>query len=522
MTRITLAGSAHPKTPSDSTRLGSEDPERQIDATVVLNPTQEWHELTGRYLQAGAKEPFLSYQQFTERASVDAIALDRVLGYLRGHGLGIGDVSRAARTIRVHGTVAQMGAAFGATLEAHRIDGKRHTVQAGELSLPADVAPLITGVLGLDTRPIARRVSAATAAATAPAAGGTAYPAPQIAQMYGFPSNTGKGRRVALIEFGGGYSSDILDPYFQTILGRATPSITNMEVLGAKNIVYSANYVEVLLDIEIAGAIVPDAELLVVFAPNQLDAWVTAIDAALAWSGGTPDAISISWGAPEESWPASAVQAVEQALQNAAAMGVTVLVSSGDSGVDPVNGQPTVWYPASSANALSCGGTFLQQVSSGTPPEIASEVVWNDTSGATGGGISQLIAAPPWQQSVQLPPSLVSGAGAGRGVPDVAGNASQFSGYKILVAPGSWIHGLGTSAVAPLYAALVAQLAELRGKALGFLNATLYSEPSLFIPITQGNNSADGVTGYSAGAGWNACAGLGRVDGAAWQRQFTT
>ena len=138
---------------------------------------------------------------------------------------------------------------------------------------------------------------------------------------------------------------------------------------------------------------------------------------------------------------------------------------------------------------------------------ISSEVVWNDPNGgATGGGISDQFPVPDYQQNAGIPPSANSSKNVGRGVPDVAASADPNSGYAIRVDGEDAVVG-GTSAVAPLWAGLVALLNQSIGKPVGFLNPTLYGlapQSGVFRDITEGNNGA-----YSAGPGWDACSGLG-------------
>jgi kumamolisin len=114
---------------------------------------------------------------------------------------------------------------------------------------------------------------------------------------------------------------------------------------------------------------------------------------------------------------------------------------------------------------------------------------------------------PSWQTSARVPPA--AGAG-GRGVPDVAGDASPETGYQILVDDKQQVVG-GTSAVAPLWAGLIAILNQRLGRNVGFLNPQLYPlGETTFFDITSGNNGA-----FSAGAGWDPCTGLGSPNGAA-------
>lgn len=162
-------------------------------------------------------------------------------------------------------------------------------------------------------------------------------------------------------------------------------------------------------------------------------------------------------------------------------------------------------FPASSPNVLACGGTRLV-ASNG---KITSETVWNELAngeGATGGGISDVFPLPSYQSKAGVPPSANPGKQVGRGVPDVAGDADPSSGYDTLVDGQSGVIG-GTSAVAPLWAALVALINESLGKPAGFINPLLYQSATTtedFNDITSGTNGT-----YSARKGWDACTGWG-------------
>jgi kumamolisin len=246
----------------------------------------------------------------------------------------------------------------------------------------------------------------------------------------------------------------------------------------------------------------------VYFGPNTDQAFIDAISAA-AHATPTPIVISISWGGPEESWSQQSRTALDQAMSDAAALGITVTVAAGDNGSsDGENdGKNHCDYPASSPYALACGGTRLEaDTSTGA---ISSETVWNDGPGAgsTGGGVSTLYPLPSWQASAGVPAAPASTGG--RGVPDVAGDADPKTGYQVLVDGKQAVYG-GTSAVAPLWAALIARLAQSTGTKFGLIQPLLYSgvtagkDVAGFNDITSGSNGA-----YSAGPGWDACTGLG-------------
>ncbi|MFZ0589040.1 MAG: S53 family peptidase, partial [Bryobacteraceae bacterium] len=223
-----------------------------------------------------------------------------------------------------------------------------------------------------------------------------------------------------------------------------------------------------------------------------------------------PSILSISWGGPEDSWTEQSRNAMNSALQDAAALGVTVTVAAGDDGSTDgeSDGQQHVDFPAASPYALSCGGTTLR--ASGNA--ISSETVWNELAsneGATGGGVSRYFPLPTYQQNVNVPKQPQTGF-AGRGVPDVAGNADPTTGYNVRVDGQNTVIG-GTSAVAPLWAGLIALINQKLGTPAGYLNPLIYKiGESAFNDITQGNNGY-----FQAAVGWDACTGLGSPNGTA-------
>jgi len=195
------------------------------------------------------------------------------------------------------------------------------------------------------------------------------------------------------------------------------------------------------------------------------------------------------------------MESMDQIAAEAAALGISITVAAGDSGSSDgvTDGQNHVDFPASSPHVLACGGTNL--VASGN--SIQSESVWNDgeQGGATGGGYSTVFARPAWQS-----PAVTQNF---RGVPDVAGNADPETGYNVRVDGQNLVVG-GTSAVAPLWAGLIAVLNQQLNTRLGFVNPQFYAmnQAAGFHDITKGNNGA-----FSAAPGWDACTGMGSPDG---------
>jgi kumamolisin len=240
----------------------------------------------------------------------------------------------------------------------------------------------------------------------------------------------------------------------------------------------------------------------VYFTPNTDQGFLDAITTAVHDAANKPSVISISWGGPESSWTAQSMTAMDEACQSASALGITITVAAGDDGSTDGGTGNNVDFPASSPHVLACGGTNLDA----NGATIVSEVVWNELAnneGATGGGVSNVFALPSWQTKVQVPAAMTSTGG--RGVPDVAGDADPTTGYTIRVDGQTMVIG-GTSAVAPLWAGLVAVANQQLGTQVGLIQPAIYAAKaaSAFNDITQGNNGA-----FSAGPGWDACSGLG-------------
>jgi kumamolisin len=438
-------------------------------------------------------------------------------------GVTVIDVHAGSRRLRAAGTVAAVNQLFGTQLRQVRsldpwgqpVD---HRTRSGDLGLPGRLSGVVVAVLGLDDRPQARPRLRRLAPHQSPAG---SFAPPALATAYNFPATAdGTGQTAAIIELGGGYAQQDLDTYFKG-LNIPTPSVRSVGVDGASNgggTDPQGADGEVLLDIEVIGGLAPKASQVVYFAPNTDSGFLDAVSTAVHASP-TPTVVSISWGQSEDQWTAQSRSALDQAFADAAALGVTVTTAAGDngSGDNVTDGVPHADFPASSPHALACGGTSLVVDTSG---KATAETVWNDTAtggGATGGGVSDVFPVPSWQANVGVPKRASSGGGPGRGVPDVAGDADPQTGYQVRVDGTDQVFG-GTSAVAPLWAALICRLAQLAGKKFGLVQPLIYAGATAgksgpgFRDVTSGTNGA-----YSAGPGWDACTGLGVPDGTALQ-----
>ncbi len=495
--RVPLAGSEKASIATVPTSVAAHitpAPTDTITVTVVLKP----------------KEPIETTQRMGHEELVAAhgpkeASVNVLKAFAEEFGLSLkAHATAGPRSFSVSGTMEQLSDAFGVALSSHELNGQTLRVREGTINLPEELEPHVLAVLGLDNRPQAqphfRRSQSKVKSVS--------YTPVQVAQLYGAAANaSAAGQTIGIIELGGGFPQSDIQSYFQS-LNLPVPAVTAVLVDGGTNSPTDPSGAdsEVLLDIEVSGAVAPGANIAVYFAPNTDQGFIDAISSALHDTTNKPSVVSISWGGPESTWTAQSVSALNTTCQAAAALGITITVAAGDNGSSDgvTDGANHVDFPGSSPNVLCCGGTTL--VASGNT--IQSEVVWNENAsneGATGGGVSDLFPLPTWQQGFNVPAPTTSTGG--RGVPDVAGDADPTTGYSILVDGQSEVIG-GTSAVAPLWAGIIAlanaQNATQSKPTVGFVNTTLYANPSAFNDITSGKNGA-----FSAGPGWDPCSGLG-------------
>jgi len=481
-------------------RIGPSDPGQQVTVSVVLRRRAA--------LRAGgpAMGACLSREDLAARHGASEHDLDQVAAFAREQRLAVVSTNPRTRIVKLSGSVADLSAAFRVQLLDYEHPRGNFRGRVGPILIPEHLDGIVAGVLGLDNRPQAEpRI-----VFPHDQQGLRGFTPIQIKNMYNFPPLNGEGQTIALIELGGGFKQMDLDVYFAG-LGLATPSVAAISVDGAQNSPTGNERGpdgEVMMDIEIAGAIAPAANIAVYFAPNTDQGFLDAILAAIYDEALRPAIISISWGGPENAWTSQAMQAFDGAFADAGALGVSVFCASGDSGSSGGGGNGAhADFPASSPNVTGCGGTRLNSPDGST---VDSEVVWNDDEGATGGGVSEIFDLPAYQDDAGVPVSVNPSQFVGRGVPDVAGVADPETGYYIRVDGKNGIAG-GTSAVAPLWAGLTALINQYLGMNVGFMNPLLYADSTLrasFRDIELGNNGA-----FSAGTDWDACTGWGSPDG---------
>lgn len=484
------------------------NPNEILDVTILLKRRQAIDDADLIALGSAPmnQRQYMSREELEKTHGANPADVKKVAEFARQNGLEVVEQDLGSRTIKLRGTVANMQKAFGVALKTYRDEtGKRsYRGRIGAVQVPDELGSLITSVHGLDNRQQVKphfRFMAQDDAVAAP----QPFTPAQIASVYNFPTNaSGRGQTIALIELGGGFNAADLASYFQQ--AGVNPKVSSVGVNGADNAPTGdpkGPDGEVMLDIEVAGVIAGNANIVVYFAPNTDQGFLDAITTAIHDQTNRPSVISISWGGPEVSFTPQSMDAFNDAFKDAAMLGVSVLVAAGDNGSsDGVNdGADHVDFPASSPFVIACGGTEL--IGNDDDTAIAQETVWGGTpdDGATGGGVSTHFSVPDYQTG-KIPAQF-----PGRGVPDVAGNADPQSGYEVLV-DGTQASIGGTSAVAPLYAGLIAQLNEALGSPVGFLNPFLYNNADVCSDVTEGSNGS-----FQAGEGWDATTGLGSIKG---------
>jgi len=489
--------------------VGAAHPDERLEVSIqVRRRDAAAFSLHMSKLNARKPYPRFNHEQFAAAFGAAETDISVVKGFAAQAGLTVIEADSARRIVKVSGTVRQFNAAFGVQLKMYEYPGGVYRGRTGALSLPKSLAGIVESVLGLDNRPQAQPHFRRRPVSAHP----TSFTPNEVAALYGFPAGDGAGECVAIIELGGGYNPSDLRTYFAA-LKVGSPSVNTVSVDHAKNQPTGdadGPDGEVMLDVEDVGAIAPKAKIVVYFAPNTDAGFLDAITTAVHDTTNKPSIISISWGGPESAWTPQAMTSFDQAFQSAAALGITVCVASGDGGSSDgqTDGANHVDFPASSPHVLACGGTSI----TATGTTLSGEAVWNDGSqgGASGGGVSSFFALPSWQAKLKVKEgSATATALSMRGVPDVCGDADPETGYAVRVDGTNTVIG-GTSAVAPLWAALIARINANTGITAGFINPTLYKNPKSLNDITSGNNGA-----FEATKGWDACSGLGSPNGAA-------
>jgi kumamolisin len=487
--------------------LGRTDGSQQIVVTLILKPANDiaYETVVAHALTAPAARPEMTRAEFAQKYGAPAAAVEAILSFANESNLLIERNDPTRRAIEVSGTVAQMEAAFGVNLYDYEHGSGKYRGRVGPIQIPSELLEYVEAILGLDNRPVAKpRIVSRLAQ--------TQYYPQEIAALYDFPDADGTGQVVGIVELGGAYDDGDLQQYF-VAAGTPMPIVRTVSVAPAVPSAYGQDPNsdgEVMLDIEV---VVPKATIVVYFAANTDDGFYNAVSQAVHDTVNKPSVISISWGDPEKRWSEQAANAWHSLGKAAALLNVSIFAASGDHGSsdqEPTDGdydkQRHADFPGTVPHIVSCGGTRLDS----NGGSIAGEVAWNDGDGcATGGGVSIYFNVPPWQHGLLAEPGTQLKM---RGVPDVAGNADPATGFRVRANGNDLVSG-GTSAVAPLWAALTARINQLVGRHVGLITPSLYAKAAVLRDITSGANGCYGAPAYQAKQNWDACTGLGSPNG---------
>jgi kumamolisin len=542
--------------PEGARRVGPQPAHEQITVHVVLRrrtDTDAEGELASRLLTHPLLREPLTADEFGSRFGASPEDIDQVAGHLRASGLTIVETHGPSRTIRAAGTAETFNRVFSIELGRYeapiqasaRRRGQPAGTQAyrshiGPIHVPDHLGDLIIGVFGLDDRRLSMRNGTGDPPIT------TTTTVPEIAHRYNFPANSAEGQTIAIFAApdGGtaGFVQSDIDAYYAALpAGYTAPIPLTPNVDGTVSDQYAPDP-EATQDICISSTVAQGATIAVYLNAGGTTGWLAVLDKVTFPGAGdpVPSVLSSSFylangddslGLSLAGLTPSFLCTLSGKFADAGAQGVTVCIASGDTGAESKipDGAAHVQYPGSDPNVLSCGGTTV-----GANPKGPVEYVWNDIQdiagvdepGATGGGVSAFFDLQSWQSNyAAVPKPLQDNRIIGRGVPDVAGNASWDSGYypmyTIGLDPNPW-NGNGTSAVAPLYAGLFAVINAALHFRVGYINPILYELGDTACtdinPAVVGgpaNNSINGTTGYPAGTGWDACTGWGTINGTA-------
>lgn len=539
--------------PSPNARLlGPTDPGERFTVTIILRRRPDGEPVPGPdfYLKTPLRErQRLPEDVFAAKYGASPADLKAVTDFARENGLTIEEARAVSRSVKVSGTVQQMSKAFGVALNRYEHEVTRragdkpftetYRGRDGFIYIPKELEEIVVGVFGLDNRRITK---CAGPCITGDPPNTKNITVPTVTGLYQFPSNSAAGQTIAIFSEAGYQQSDLTN-YFNSLPGFNAPNVTPIPVDASND---GSEDLETTQDICIAASAAPGADIAVYFTTYDQPGWVDLIGRVVHPLAGDPTCSVLSssfYVSPDDpdgiaafETTAGWISAVNMALQDAARQSVTFCTASGDQGTqcNVSDDQAHTIYPASDPYALTCGGTTIGNVAG----ETFTEYVWNDTfnipgfnpSGCTGGGVSAFFTSTSpyssqysYQSGAGVPASINDGH-LGRGVPDVAANASPISGYPLnLLDPGA--QGLvnpvpmsGTSAAAPLWAGLIAVINSALRLNVGFVNPAIYKIGSAgFNTITGApgptSNCFAGVDGYPFGPGWNACTGWGSPNG---------
>ncbi len=553
---VPLKGYVRPEVANAGSLSAAEQdlPMEHMILTLKADATQETALLQLLQDQQNPRSPsyrkFLTPQQFGERFGVSSADIAKVTNWLMNHGFAVEQVPAGHRSIVFSGTAAQVSSAFGTPIHRLNSGGAVHYANTQEPRIPAAFSGVVSGFVKLNDfhhkpaiqskRKLARdetatpQLTSGSSHYLTPADYATIY---NLGPLYASQIN-GTGQTIAIVARSNISMSDL--ERFRSQFGLIVNDPTVIIASGSDPGFVSGDGDEATLDVQWSGAVAPNARVKLVVANSTATADGVDLSAQYIVNNNIAPVMSVSFGSCEAGMGAGGVNFYNALWQQAAAQGITVLVSSGDSGaagcnwggnssgsVRGVNGL------CSSPYSICVGGTEFTEGSNpgqywlpgnnavmGSAQTYIPETVWNESGSnggsalwAGGGGASIFFAKPSWQTGLGVP------ADGARDVPDLSLTAAGHDGY-IIEEHGSMYSIAGTSASSPSLAGIMALLNQKTGARLGAPHANLYRLAALqnaggaqiSHDTKTGSNTVPGVTGYAAGTGYDQATGLGSVD----------
>jgi pseudomonalisin len=549
--RVTLRGNVHPLAQAqyDAGAVAPDFPMEHMLLTLLPDSTQQ--DILNQLVEAqnNPESPYyhqwLTPEQYGERFGVSDSDAAQVVAWLQEQGMQVEEFTAGRRSIIFTGTAAQVQATFHTPIHIYKIGDEVHHANVNDPEIPAALVQVVGGVVSLHdfhsepmhgmVRKPAPDLSSGGAYYLAPADFATIYDLNPLYQQ----SINGNGQSIAIVARSNINIADVRQ--FRTFFGLPAndPQIV---VNGTDPGIWSANEeTEADLDVEWSGAVAKNATIKFVVSKSTNSSDGVDLSAQYIVNRNLAPVMSTSFGLCEAALGSSGNSFLNSLWQQAAAEGITVFVSSGDSGAagcDSASASTATHGRAvnglcSTPYSVCVGGTEFNDLSnptlywspsntSGTQESALSyipEVVWNASGPgyglwASGGGASIVYAKPSWQAGTGVP------ADGKRDVPDVALSSAGHDGYLIFQNGELYVVG-GTSAAAPSFAGVMALVVENTTARQGNANVVFYSlaskqragGASVFHAITIGNNSVPGQAGFNATAGYDQATGLGSIDG---------
>ncbi len=553
---VTLAGSVHPLARPEFDQ-GAASPETRLDRMVLVLQAAPAQQAALDKLVEAQHNPnspqfhrWLTPAQFGARFGVSAGDRARIAAWLSSKGFAVEPAPEGGRLLIFSGAADQVAAAFHTQVHRYLAGGVAHLANSQDPQIPAALAPIVAGVLSLHDfrrapQTASRRPAPAPQAAPRPQwnLGGSHYLFPaDYAAIYNLnplyaAGTTGAGASIAIAGRSNLNLADVAAFRAAAGLPAAVPDVI---LTGTDPGLVPVDQDEATLDVEWAGAVAQGAHVKLVTAQSTATTDGIDLAAAAIVNQRLAPVVSVSYSSCEQAMGPAELAFYNGLWEQAASQGMSVLVSSGDSGAAGCAASQTAAAADAGVNGLctspwvTCvGGTQFNEGGSdatywdaaNTPVQGSArgyipEVVWNESAlhggnglWASGGGSSRVYSQPAWQQGV----AGSAAANGMRAVPDVSMTAAAHDGLVIHENGSAWIVS-GTSAAAPAFAGLMALVVQGQGGAgQGSANPGLYalaaSSASPFHAIQSGDNSVPGVPGFSAGAGrYNLATGLGSVD----------